>query len=136
MRLSSHTSIQEIPVEKNRLIAKLQENKETHSRQYKEAMEGFKDAVLEDLAKQIKTLQTWVEKVEASTPEQISKRVPVTCQRPENHTSDYEEVIDMMNWTTEKEVKLSTTDFNAYVRDNWDWRQTFASTHMAYNKAL
>jgi len=133
MRLSSHTAIKEIPVDKIRLVNTLKLNKDVHAREYFESMTGYKEAVLLDLQKQIKKLEGWVERVKSSEPVGISKEVPANCRRPENHTGDYEEIIDLMNWTTEEEIKLSTTDFNAYVRDNWDWQAIFKSTHSTYN---
>lgn len=124
---------EKIPVNKDRLHKKLQENKETHKVEYREAMVGYKEAVLEDLDKQIKKLQEWRAKVEASQPTEIDKQVPCHLNRPQDHTEDYQQAIAVMDWHQDSEIKISLEDFDAYVRDKWPWQQMFKATHLAYN---
>jgi hypothetical protein len=51
---------------------------------------------------------------------------------PENHLEDYDRVIDMLKYSVADKVELSSKDFDAYVRNNWAWRQSFLGTNTAY----
>lgn len=51
---------------------------------------------------------------------------------PENHLEDYNRVIDMLKFSVADKVSLSSADFDAYVRNNWAWRNSFLSTNANY----
>lgn len=51
---------------------------------------------------------------------------------PENHLEDYDRVIDMLKFSIADKVELSSSDFDAYVRNNWSWRNSFLGTNSAY----
>ncbi len=51
---------------------------------------------------------------------------------PENHLEDYDRVIDLLDFSVADKVELSSTDFDAYVRNNWSWRKSFLSTNTSY----
>jgi hypothetical protein len=51
---------------------------------------------------------------------------------PENHLEDYDRVIDMLKYSVADKVELSSKDFDAYVRNNWSWRNSFLSTNAVY----
>lgn len=51
---------------------------------------------------------------------------------PENHLEDYDRVIDLLNYSVADKVELSSSDFDAYVRNNWTWRKSFLGTNASY----
>lgn len=51
---------------------------------------------------------------------------------PENHLEDYDRVIDLLKFSIADKVELSSADFDAYVRNNWSWRNSFLGTNSAY----
>ncbi len=55
---------------------------------------------------------------------------------PENHLEDYNRVIDMLDFSVADKVSLSSTDFDAYVRNNWTWRSSFLNTNAGYANNL
>jgi hypothetical protein len=55
---------------------------------------------------------------------------------PENHLEDYSRVIDLLTYSVADKVELSTNDFDAYVRNNWSWRQGFLNTNGGYMNTL
>ena len=52
---------------------------------------------------------------------------------PENHTRDYERVIQMLERSLDETVSLSETDFRAYVQDDWDWKRAFLTSSAQYS---
>lgn len=51
---------------------------------------------------------------------------------PENHLEDYDRVIDLLDFSVADKVELSSSDFDAYVRNNWSWRKKFLGTNAGY----
>lgn len=51
---------------------------------------------------------------------------------PENHLDDYDRVISMLEFSVADKVELTVTDFNAYVRNRWEWHRSFAGSNQAY----
>jgi hypothetical protein len=51
---------------------------------------------------------------------------------PENHLEDYDRVIDLLDFSVADKVELSSSDFDAYVRNNWSWRKSFLNTNTSY----
>lgn len=51
---------------------------------------------------------------------------------PENHLEDYDRVIDLLKFSVADKVRLSSSDFDAYVRNNWSWRKSFLNTNAHY----
>lgn len=51
---------------------------------------------------------------------------------PESHLEDYNRAIDLLNFSVADKVELSVSDFDAYVRNNWSWRQSFLGTNATY----
>ena len=46
---------------------------------------------------------------------------------PEDHSQDYERVYRMMKSSVFEEVKLTDSEFDAYVLNNWEWKKNFLS---------
>ena len=51
---------------------------------------------------------------------------------PENHLDDYDRVIGMLEFSVADKVELTAQDFNAYVRNKWEWHNSFSSSNQAY----
>lgn len=51
---------------------------------------------------------------------------------PENHLDDYDRVIGMLEFSVADKVELTATDFNAYVRNRWEWHSRFSMSNSAY----
>ena len=52
----------------------------------------------------------------------------ISLTYPVNHSDDYARVISMMDASIYDTVKLSTTDYDRYVLNNWEWKNQFVST--------
>jgi len=103
------------------LLRKLKENREQHVKDYNEALDGWKILVAKELKEKQKTLQ---------------KTGDISFQfksnKPTSYESEFDDIIAMMEWTTDKEVELEQSDFKRYVQNQWSWMNSFTATTMAY----
>jgi hypothetical protein len=51
---------------------------------------------------------------------------------PEEHTRDFDRVIEMMEWTLNDEVELHESEFDQYVRNEWNWARSFLANTGSY----
>ena len=118
-----------IIVEKKRLVVALNENRETHKKEFHEAMAGYEDA-------QEAAIRKIVE--EASDGRKNRKALHAAygefncLVRPRDHSSSYDQALALMEWEIRTEVELSVNDVECYIRDNWDWQESFKRSHSSY----
>lgn len=110
-----------ITVEKAQLLTKLMENREKHQQAYREALEGYLIQQREELEAKLLDLSG------GRVIGQYLKHTP-----PEDHTKDYDEAIDMLQWATGDEVDLNHGQFRAFVRDDWGWKQDWQASNSSY----
>lgn len=113
--------MREVTIEKNALIQRIQENRNGHTAIYEEAIKGYYLAVARWLEVQQENLNT-------GEPFETFFNEP----RPENHTDDYDNVLDMLNMSVQDRITLSTTEFRQYVRDEWGWKREFLMSSSNY----
>lgn len=72
-----------------------------------------------------------------SPQERANKPVPVTLRfavaAPKDQTGDYDRIISMFQWSTDKIIELSETEFSRYVLDNWAWTEDFKLSNSYYS---
>lgn len=106
------------------LLKHLKKNRDSHVKEYAEAMVGYRETLVKELKLMTK---------KATAGEDIELIVRVV--RPENYEQSYTEAIEMLEWTVEKEVELDRHQFKQYVQDEWSWKQTFVRTAGMYKGA-
>lgn len=97
-----------VTVSKEELLKVLKENKEKHIQIYNDAMEGLR---IEFRQKLERTL----EDVRAQKEVEFNVRI----ETPVNHEEQYDEVIEMLEMSTESTITLSRGEFQSYVQDKW-----------------
>lgn len=112
-----------VTIKKDDLIEKIRANMGTHRSTYEKAVEVFEK-------EQKRLLAEMLRKAERGNPfDRLAlSRLPV----PEDHTRDYEVALEMLEWEVGDTVELDHTDFRRYVRDEWEWRASFAANTQAY----
>ncbi len=105
------------------LVAKLKQNRAAHNEEYLTALTGWHQKVLTALH------ETSVEfdRTEDTKDLNIGYRFP----KPEDHTEDYDRVLEMLEWETQNTITLSQDEFRQLVQDDWDWsrQHRFNSAH-------
>jgi hypothetical protein len=108
-------------IKKSELIERVTKNRDEHRSIYEKAIEGYKTAAAVHFAEQL-------DKAKAGQPFITFFNEPV----PQDHTDDYEAVLDAWEMTQDDEIELSVQEFRQYVRDEWGWKQEFTATSANY----
>lgn len=112
------------------LLGKLRENQITHTKEAAEAREGYYRQ-LED--KVVRLLSSIREASESGSTDEKVNTYDINLSFPEDHSKDYGRIIDVLEMTTAKTVKLTLSEFDKYVRDNWEWTESFKMSSSVYN---
>jgi hypothetical protein len=66
----------------------------------------------------------------------IKKGKPIDCffrnLPPDDHTDDYDDVIDMLGMALDDKIELTQPQFKQYVKDDWGWKQSWTTSNTAY----
>lgn len=92
-----------------------------HRSTFEEALQGWKERVLEELEKAI---------TDAKKGREF--RTYFNLPQPEDHTPEYNAVIDQIEWSENEQIELTFNQFNQFVRDDWGWKQDFLSNTAMY----
>lgn len=112
-----------IHISKTKLLERLKENRKNHVKQFEEALEGYKELVIEELNQSLRDAK-------------LGKRFRTFIQliEPADHTRDYDAIIDQVEWHEAEIIELDRQEFNNYVRDDWGWKEDFLQTMSFYSK--
>lgn len=111
-----------IHVKRNELLKRVTTNRDAHKQEFEKAMRGYEKAVrkwFEERLAEIKEGRNYFE---------TAFRGPV----PQNHTEDYDRVIDMLQMEIREELEIDEQQFAQYVRDDWGWKNQFILTNSSY----
>lgn len=103
------------------LLDTLKANRDKHILDYAKALEGWK---LDTLAR-LQQLTSMIEN--GHTNLNLTIDGP-----PKSMQKDYELAIDMVSWNQDHVMQLDQQQFNAFVRDDWDWKSIWTSTNSKY----
>jgi len=110
-----------IKVDKADLLEKLRTNREEHRSMFLKAQEVYRTAMIAELDRALQDAREGRDIVRMF-------RLPV----PEDHTADFDTVIEMLEWEQGKTIKLAHHDFQQYVQNQWGWRASFAANTQSY----
>lgn len=110
-----------VTVSKKELLEFLRANSKKHREIFLKACDGYRvkaiqvlDSMLDDAKKGLKVRQS-IELVE-----------------PQDHTSDYDRVIRMLEMSQAENIKISESQFRCYVLDEWQWMGQFLGSTQRY----
>lgn len=104
------------------ILAKLHANREGHRKMVGEARAGYLEAAqsqIDDRLLQLKRGQV--------VDLQFKLKVPL------DYTRVYDTTIAQLDAHQGDEIKLSSSEFNMLVEDEWDWVQNFVSANSSYS---
>lgn len=112
-----------IKVNKSELLGHLRTNREVHVEEYNNALIAYRGALIKAFKEALK---------KANNLEDVNHRVDVI--RPLNYLESYDNVISMLEWTTEDTIELDQNEFRQYVQDAWGWKNEFTAVAASYAK--
>lgn len=111
-----------VTVNKSQLVGKVTNNRAEHRKIFEEAVGGYRKEGIRLLEEHIKRISNGsLERVYISLPE------------PEDHTTDYDRVLEMLSMHLGDEVEVDEDSFASYVMDDWSWKRQFLSINSAYS---
>ena len=112
----------EVLIQKKRLLEKLKQNRDEHKEIYETALEGWKEEVIKGLEDAL---------VKAKKGEEYITQLDLT--KPVHHLKEYDEIIDRVEWHEKDLIELDIQEFNCFVRDKWDWSHWFLKQATSYS---
>lgn len=113
-----------INVDKTRLMLALETNRAKHGTAYEKAKAGYVKVTTEQVRGYLQRLANG----------ELLERAYLPAP-PEDHTSDYNDAIEMMAWSTDDQIELTQAQFKQYVMDDWGWKEQWVTSNTAYLQA-
>ncbi len=110
-----------VKIRKSELEAKLTNNRAGHRALYEKAFAGYRDDM-------VKKLNEALDLINSGT--RVSLRY--NEEMPEDHTCDYDTVLNMLSMSTDEVVEITYQEFRQYVEDNWNWRESWTASNSKY----
>lgn len=118
-----------IKVKKEVLLEALRENLKNHNEIYEEAIDNYWKQVKENFQEKVDVA---MEQIENRALNNGGIALGIRIEAPENHSLDYERTIHMMELNVREEITLTARDFNRYIRNEWDWAESFLASNSVY----
>lgn len=99
-----------VKVKRDELLTRVKTNRDAHRDEFLKAQEGYRERVIEELDRML---------AEARTGGRVRRAVQLV--EPQDHTSDYDRVIDMLEMSQDEIIEIDATSFQQFVRDEWTW---------------
>ena len=147
-------SMYEVVMKKSELLTKLGENKAKHDTVLATAIAGYWELAQQKIdlkrKKMNQSVEEWKTEAEAAfakVEKQIAtketlpnslvlRRIDVDTGLglvfPEDHSRDYERALAMMESSIYEEVVLTANEYDAYVLNNWEWKNNFIANNALY----
>lgn len=114
--------VMNVTMQKDKLMAILEKNREEHIKLYNEAVEKYHEVVRVKL----KAVTKHFDKTKELDISDLHIEVPRSFE------DQYTEAIEMLKHTTLAEIELSQSEFRQYVMDKWSWMNQFAASNARY----
>ena len=118
----------EVNIEKGKLLEIIRENKIKHIEEFSEAVTDYKllvEVLCKDNLKLAKTGDL--------TKFKDIQHIPAA---PESHEHEYFKAIRMLELSSDEIIRLDSERFNQLVLDEWRWKATFSTSNAFYKSAL
>ena len=113
-----------VVVKTSELLDILTKNREKHYSEYKEAVRIYHKKALEELRMRMEAF-----KAAESNTVGLDFKLP----RPKHYLKSYDTAIGMFKMHQEPTITLSSEQFQNFIQDNWNWRNSYSMTTGVYN---
>ncbi len=114
---------QSVNVSRLQLLEALRLNLEKHKSDYTEAVINYRLALQADLTAAL---------VQANDLNSRLDKIGVDFSHPQSYASQYQQVIDMLEYSVDETINLDSQAFRAYVKDEWSWKGSFELSKSTY----
>jgi hypothetical protein len=111
----------DIEVDKEKLIKTLKKNRKAHRAIFLKGQEVYRQQMIKEIEQAL---------ADARNGGKITRGFSLPV--PEDHTEDFDTVIGMLQWHQGEKIMLSYREYQTYIENKWGWQQSFGATTMAY----
>lgn len=121
--MSLSLNSQTVNVDRKALLAVLKTNRSKHINDYKEAVYNYREALRADLTQAL---------ADATDKSKKLHEIRVEFNHPVSHEADYTNIIDMLEVSVDETIRLESSAFRAYYKDEWMWKSQFDLANRTY----
>lgn len=110
-----------VKVKREVLLERIRGNRDAHRAIFEDALIGYRRLAVQELEHSLE---------EARSGRKI--RRSLTLVEPEDHTGEYDRVIDMLENSVDDEITLDAGSYAQYMRDEWAWKRQFLASNSGY----
>lgn len=110
-----------VTVKRDEFVERVTANKEKHRGNFELAQAGYREFLISELDRRLD---------EAKRGLKIDHYIRLV--EPEDHTDDYETVLEMATMSVDDTIELSQQEFAWYVLDKWQWKQAWVDNANTY----
>lgn len=92
------------------LLSLIKANRDNHRDEFIKAQDVYRKLVIAELDKMLES---------AKSDSNILRHV--NLKAPVDHTDDYDKLIGLLELSTDESTALTTSEYWAYVKDQWNW---------------
>lgn len=113
--------MQEIKVRVEKLKDIIEANRTKHREVFLAAQEKYRARAIEELDRRLSDARS-------DRPFDVFIRLPV----PEDHTKDYDRILQMLAICSDDTIALGEADVAQYVMDDWEWKRAWLGNTASY----
>lgn len=119
----------EVNVLKDKLLKIMKDNREKHVKEYEQAMIDYKDQCVKALEDRLEIIKKEGKILKEKTDYLRFKFTYPTCYK-----ESYDEVIGMLELSTDDKLSLSDSQYRNWVMDKWSWKRDFNESISMYRR--
>ena len=108
------------------LLKHLEKNKAAHIKSYESALKVYFKKLNTELAKMTK---------DAAACKMRKDNYLIHLASPQNKSKEYDRYIKMLKMSVEELVEISTTEYDCFVNDDWEWIVSAKTINTFYNSS-
>lgn len=121
--------MKKIQIKKTEVQNFLLQNLEKHVVEYETALENWKEQFKSRLNK------TLSDAVQGKYPNDIWS-ILKDLDKPVSFEKEYRNAIEMLSFEERDTVELDVTEFQQYIKDNWEWKDSWKMSNSKYISSI
>ena len=107
----------EVNVDRTKLLQILMKNRDSHRAIFERAIEGYRQKVIQHLDYALECARRGEKMITA-----------LILSKPIDHTPDYDRAIGMLEMSVDENVVIDNGEYRMYVLDEWNWSRQFSES--------
>jgi hypothetical protein len=123
----------EVKMDKVKLLAIVTKNREIHIKEYNESVDGYKKEAIDKIESEMKNLTDKVSSLKAGEFIKVMG-ISFNLPAPQSFQDEYDQTISMLQDSVDDNIILQRHEYNQYVLDKWEWTANFKHLNTRYTQ--